>query len=304
MTQKTSILGRVSQLAKANINALIDRAEDPEMMLDQLVRDYTNSIAEAEEAVAQTIANTRMAEEDLRIDGDAVQEWGRKAAAASTKAEQLRGSGDTAGAEKFDNLAKVALTRQISFEREVRDGEPRVAAQNATVEQLKTGLTQMKIKLEDLQNRRSELIARARSAEAQEQVQQSMASIDVMDPTSELSRFEDKIRNQEALVQGRAEAQATTLEDQFDALEDYSDDAEVEARLAALKGGEQKGITTGCPRRAPARPIPTVCRRLAAPLDADVGGSGSFPREVRRPPARRPPRPPAPRRSRGPREST
>ena len=57
MTQKQTILGRVSQLAKANINALLDRAEDPEKMLDQLVRDYTNSIAEAEEAVAQTIAH-------------------------------------------------------------------------------------------------------------------------------------------------------------------------------------------------------------------------------------------------------
>ena len=62
MTQKTSILGRISQLAKANINALLDRAEDPEKMLNQLVADFTNSIAEAEEAVAQTIANTRMAD--------------------------------------------------------------------------------------------------------------------------------------------------------------------------------------------------------------------------------------------------
>ena len=65
MAQKQSILGRISQLTRANINALLDRAEDPEKMLDQLVRDYTNSIAEAEEAVAQTIANTRLADGDL-----------------------------------------------------------------------------------------------------------------------------------------------------------------------------------------------------------------------------------------------
>jgi phage shock protein A len=235
MTQKTSILGRISQLAKANINTLLDRAEDPEKMLDQLVRDYTNSIAEAEEAVAQTIANTRMAEQDLKIDQDAAQEWGQKAAAASTKADQMRGSGDTAGADKFDNLAKVALARQISFEREVKDAEPRIAQQNVTVEQLKEGLTLMRTKLEDLKNRRSQLVARARAAEAQAQVQQSMSSIDVMDPTSELSRFDDKIRRQEATVQGRAEARTTTLEDQFAELEDQGDDAEVEARLAALK---------------------------------------------------------------------
>ena len=86
MAQKQSILGRISQLTRANINALLDRAEDPEKMLDQLVRDYTNSIADAEEAVAQTIAQVRMAEADLKEDQDAAQEWGRKAAAASAKA--------------------------------------------------------------------------------------------------------------------------------------------------------------------------------------------------------------------------
>ncbi|KGN40445.1 PspA/IM30 family protein [Knoellia aerolata] len=235
MTQKTSILGRISQLAKANINSILDRAEDPEKMLNQLVTDFTNSIAEAEEAVAQTIANTRMAEEDLRIDREAAQEWGRKAAAASSKADDLRNAGDTAGADKFDGLAKVALTRQIGYEREVTEAEPRIEQQFATVEQLKNGLTVMRTKLEDLKNRRSQLIARSRSAEAQAQVQQSMSAIDVMDPTSELSRFEDRIRSQEAMVQGRAEAQATTLEDQFAELDDSADDAEVQARLAALK---------------------------------------------------------------------
>lgn len=235
MTQKSSILGRISQLAKANITALLDRAEDPEKMLDQLVIDFTNSIADAEEAVAQTIANTRVAEADLQIDREAAEEWGRKAAAASVKADDLRTAGDAAGADKFDELARMALSRQIGFEREVRDAEPRIAQQNATVDQLKAGLTAMRTKLEDLKSRRSELVARARAAEAQAQVQDSMGAIDVMDPTSELSRFEDKIRMQEATVQGRAEARATTLEDAFAELEDHSDDAEVEARLAALK---------------------------------------------------------------------
>lgn len=235
MTQKQTVLGRVSQLAKANINALLDRAEDPEKMLDQLVRDYTNSIAEAEEAVAQTIANVRMAEADLRSDEEAAQEWGRKAGAASSKAEQLRGSGDTAGAEKFDNLTKVALGRQIQHERDVSEAQPRIAAQNATVEQLKGGLTQMRTKLDDLRGRRDQLVARARSAEAQATVQDAVGSINVMDPTSELSRFEDRVRRQEAMTQGRAEAQATTLEDQFAELEDHGDDAEIEARMAALK---------------------------------------------------------------------
>jgi phage shock protein A len=235
MTQKQTVLGRISQLAKANINALLDRAEDPEKMLNQLVTDFTNSIAEAEEAVSQTIANTRMAEQDMQIDREAAMEWGQKAAAASAKADQLRAGGDAAGADRFDGLAKVALSRQIGFEREVKEAEPRIAQQNATVEQLKQGLTLMKTKLEDLKSRRSELVARARSAAAQAQVQESMDSIDVLDPTSDLARFEDRVRRQEAMVAGRAEAKATSLDDQFAELEDATDDAEVESRLAALK---------------------------------------------------------------------
>ena len=237
MTQKQTLLGRVAQLAKANINSLLDRAEDPEKMLDQLVRDYTNSIAEAEEAVAQTIANTRLAEADLQEDRQAATEWGRKAEAASRKADEMRSGGDTAGAEKFDNLARVALQRQIQFEQDVQAAEPRIVSQNETVETLKSGLTQMRTKLEDLKSRRDQLVARARAAEAQETVQGAMSSIDVMDPTSELGRFEDKIKRQEAMVKGRAEARATTLEDQFAELEDHSHDAEIEARLQQLKGG-------------------------------------------------------------------
>ena len=237
MTQKQTILGRVSQLAKANINALLDRAEDPEKMLDQLVRDFTNSIAEAEEAVAQTIAHVRMAESDLKADQEAAAEWGRKAAAAVAKADELTAAGDSAGAAKFTNLAKIALQRQIQHETEAKDAAPGIEAQNAQVEQLKSGLVTMKTKLEDLKARRSALVARARTVEAQETVQEAIGSLDVMDPTSELGRFEERIREQEALVKGRAEVQATSLEDQFAELEDHSQDAEIEARLAALRNG-------------------------------------------------------------------
>ena len=64
MAEKQSILGRIAQLTRANINALIDQAEDPQKMLDQMVRDYTENIREAEAAVAQTIGQLRMLEQD------------------------------------------------------------------------------------------------------------------------------------------------------------------------------------------------------------------------------------------------
>jgi len=234
---KQTILGRITQLLKANINSLIDQAEDPQLMLDQLVRDFTNSIAEAESAVAQTIGNLRLMEQDHAEDIANAADWGRKALAASAKADQLRSVGNTADADKFDNLAKIAIGRQVSSENEATQAEPSIASQTVTVEALKKGLDGMHAKLSQLTSKRDELIARSNTAAAQGQVLDAIKSIDIMDPTSELGRFEDKIRREEAKVAGQQELAASSLDAQFESLEDLSAQAEVEARLAALKSG-------------------------------------------------------------------
>ncbi|MBX9471197.1 PspA/IM30 family protein [Microcella sp.] len=234
---KQSIFGRIAQLAKANIHALLDSAEDPEKMLDQMVRDYTSSIQEAEAAIAQTIGNLRLLEQDHAEDVAAAQDWGRKALAASAKADELRTAGNTADADKFDNLAKVALGKQLQAETEAKTVEPTIINQNAIVDQLKSGLEAMKGKLDQLRSQRDQLIARAKIADAQAQVIDAVGSIDIMDPTSELGRFEEKIRREEAKVMGRQELAASTLDAQFESLENVGVEIEVEARLAALKSG-------------------------------------------------------------------
>lgn len=238
MAEKQTILGRIAQMTKANINALLDRAEDPEKMLDQMIRDYTNSIAEAEDAVAVTIGNLRLAEADHSEDTRAAQEWGAKALAASQRGDQLRAAGNASEADRFDNLAKVALSKQISFESEARAAEPMIASQTEVVAKLKDGLTAMKVKLDELRRKRDELVARAKSAQAQSQVQEAIGSISILDPTSEVSRFEEKVRREEARVAGQAELAASSLDAQFEELEASSGALEIEARLAQLKAGQ------------------------------------------------------------------
>ena len=234
MAEKQTIIGRIAQLAKANINALLDRAEDPEKMLDQLVRDYTNAIAEAETAVAQTIGNLRMMEEDYNTDVATAQEWGRKAAAASKKADEMRAAGG-ADAQKWDDLAKVALRKQIEAEKSAEEMKPMLDTQRDSVEKLKANLNASRAKLETLRSQRDQLVARQRTAEAQAKLSETISSINVMDPSSELARFEQRVRQQEALVQGRAELAADSFDAQFEELELSSTDAEIEARLAKLK---------------------------------------------------------------------
>ncbi|MGO1769191.1 MAG: PspA/IM30 family protein [Microbacterium sp.] len=239
---KQSIFGRISTLVRANINAMIDQAEDPEKMLDQLIRDFTNNIADAEAAIAETIGGLRLLERDYEEDKQTAAEWGNKAIAASRKADELRTGGDTAGGDKFDNLAKVALQRQITAEKEAKDAEPQIASQTEVVEKLKSGLHGMKSKLTDLKSKRNELVARAKTAEAQNRVHDAVKSIDVMDPTSDLGRFEEKVRRQEALATGKAELAASSLDAQFEQLDDVGELTEVEARLASLKSGGQGQI--------------------------------------------------------------
>jgi phage shock protein A len=230
-----SILGRITQMARANIHAMLDSAEDPQVMLDQMVRDYTVSIDEAEDAVAQIIGNLRLLEQDHREAVDTAAEWGDKAMAASRKADELRAGGDATGADRFDSLARVALRRQLDAEQQVRALEPQIAAQRQVVDKLKDGLGRLREKLSELTAKRNELVARAKMAQAQQQVHDAVRSVDLMDPTSELSRFEDKIRREEARVLGQQELEASSLDAQFEALEDESELTEVDARLAALK---------------------------------------------------------------------
>ena len=235
---QTTILGRVGQLLRANINSMLDGAEDPEKMLDQLVRDFTNNMSDAEDAVAQTIGNLRMVQDDAKEAHDAAIDWGNKAAVASKKADELRAAGSTSDADKFDSLAKLALGRQISFETQGQTFDTQIAQQSALVDQLKDGLNKMAVRRDELVQKRDELVARAKMAKAQTQVQTTLKNVSVMDPTSELSQYEEKVRRQEAMAQGLAEVNANSVDEQFASLQGDEDAAEVDARLAALKAGK------------------------------------------------------------------
>ncbi|MBA2701274.1 MAG: PspA/IM30 family protein [Chloroflexi bacterium] len=234
---QSSILGRVGQLVRANINAILDSAENPEQMLDQLVRDFTDNIAEAEEAVAQTIGNLRMIEDDAQEARSATTDWLDKARAASRRADQLRSESNVAEADRFDELAKIALRRQLGYESQAKTLETQVASQTELAAKLKDGLNKLRAKREDLLQKRDELVSRAKMAQAQEQVQTSLKSVSVLDPTSDLSRFEERVRRQEAQVRGREEVAASSLEEQFASLDSDEDEVEVETRLADLKAG-------------------------------------------------------------------
>jgi phage shock protein A len=239
-----SILGRIGQLVRANLNAALDAAEDPERMLDQLVRDYTSNIREAEAAVAQIVGDLRLLEADEREATDAVRDWRQKAEAASLKADQLRANGQAAEADRFDALTRVALRRQIGYEEQARALGDQVTQLRALTDKLKEGLGKLRIKLDELTQKRNELVSRGTVARAQVRIHEAMNSASLMDPTSELHRFEERVRREEAFAQGLEEVSADPLDEQFAQLDAEQDEREVDARLAQLKSGEASRLAT------------------------------------------------------------
>ena len=142
-------------------------------------------------------------------------------------------------------MAKIALRRQISYEGQATTLETQASQQAELAEKLKDGLNKLRAKREELVQKRDELVSRAKMAQAQEQVQVSLQSVSVLDPTSEISRFEEGIRRQEAMVRGREEVAASSLEEQFASLDDDEDEVEVETRLAQLKTAAEGSRSRG-----------------------------------------------------------
>lgn len=227
-----SIFSRISNLARANINAIIDGAEDPEKMIDQLVRDYTSAITDARGEVATVIGQLRLTEQDRDEATQSAAEWGNKAKAASRAADE---ASDPAEQARLNDLATVALRKQLSLEQEAERLTAKVTADTEVTNTLKANLQKMDVRLETLKTKRQELVSRSKMAKAQKTVQQAVSSVNAADPTSELARFEDRIRNEEAQVAGFKELESESLEEQFASLDRDAADAEVAQRLADLK---------------------------------------------------------------------
>jgi phage shock protein A len=204
------ILDRMSNILRANINALLDQAEDPEKTLDQIIRDMADAIGQARGQVAEMIAQEKLLEADMERNLNLGREWGQKAELAVSR-----------GA---DDLAKEALRRKIDYERNAQAYTSQLQAQQDVVNKLKHDLEQLEGKYEGAIRNREALIARHRRAVAQQKVAQTAAQLTAIDPTSELARMETRIRQEEARAAAITEVNnRPTLEDQFAALESDQD---------------------------------------------------------------------------------
>ncbi|HID86890.1 MAG TPA: PspA/IM30 family protein [Anaerolineae bacterium] len=212
------ILDRISNILRANINDLLDHAEDPEKMLEQIIRDMEGAIKEARSQVAEMIAQEKLIKADLEESRRLAAEWEKKAELAVSK-----------GA---DDLALEALRRKNDYDAHTEVYEKQWTAQKEAVSKLKSQLQQLEAKYEAAVRNKEVLIARRKRAAAQRQIAAAEARLSTVDYSAELERMERRIMEEEARAAAMAELAEEPLEERFEALEE---DTALQEQLAALK---------------------------------------------------------------------
>lgn len=219
-----SILDRVSTLVRANLNDLLDRAEDPEKMIRQVLIDMHNQLIQVKTQVAAAMADEQKLYQRYLENQRQADDWQRKAELAVS-----RGS---------DDLAREALARHNTFQSTADGFKAQYEEQKKQVEQLKAGLDQLQRKIEEAEARKDLLIARARRAEAEQRVHETLGTVSRANAMTDFSRLEDRVAEKEARAKAAVELDKDSLEDKFAALET---DSKVEDQLAALKAKMGQG---------------------------------------------------------------
>lgn len=216
------IFSRVTDIFKSNVNDALDKAEDPEKMLKQMVLEMEESVNKTTLAVAQGIANEKNLFKKLNKANEDVVEWQEKAKKALM-----------AGRE---DLAKQALEKKAISQKNVQDLTPIYHQAKDTAEKMKSQLDQLKMKLDEARQRQSTLIARSQSAKAQKLINQSFSGVG-SDAFSKFDKFEGKIEvlEAEAEAYGHLAEGDKSLEDEFRLLDVSSSDDEL-LRLKAEMG--------------------------------------------------------------------
>jgi phage shock protein A len=201
-----ALLERVSTLVRANLNDLVDKAEQPEKMIKQVILDMHNQFLQVKTQVAIAIADQHLLEKRRKENEDKVGEWMRKAELAVDKRQ--------------DDLARAALERVESF-RELTDGfAQQITDQKAQVENLKTALRQLEQKLTEAQAKADLLIAQHRRARAAGKASDAkLTAGNGSSAASAFDRMKNKVAHSAALSQAKSEMAADNMEERLAVLE-------------------------------------------------------------------------------------
>jgi phage shock protein A len=213
-----ALLERVSTLIRANLNDLVDKAEDPEKMIKQVILDMQNQLMQVKTQVAIAIADQHVLERKQRENTEKESEWIRKAELAVDK--------------KQDDLARAALERSMSYKQMAESFTSLVADQKTEVENLKSALRKLEQKLAEAETKSDMLIAQHRRSRASAKASDAQMAIGDQKKIATFDRMKSKVQTAAAVSQAKAELANDELEDRFAVLEKED---EIERLLNELK---------------------------------------------------------------------
>ncbi|MEK6687831.1 MAG: PspA/IM30 family protein [Gemmatimonadota bacterium] len=225
------IFDRLSALFKSNINDLISRAENPEKMLNQLITDMKTQLAKAKQEAASAIADEKRLQADAEQLKKQAEDWERRAMLAVQ--------------EGRDDLAAQALMRYNEALQGAQQLHETWLRHKAETENLKVSLRQLHDRIEEAKRKKNILVARAKRAEAQQRIQETMAGMGDKSAFESFERMAEKIEDIERKALAAAELQQEFSGDdligQFKALE-YKGSAdqqllELKAKMGMLGAG-------------------------------------------------------------------
>ena len=220
------IFSRLGTLFKSNINDMISKAEDPEKMLNQVIVDMKQQLVEAKKQVAIAIADEKRLRKQYEKEAESAREWEKKAMMAIK-------AGD-------DGLAKEALVRKGEHDKLTSEYEKQWKLQADATGKLKDQLRMLNSKIEEAKRKKNLLIARAKRAEAQKTIQETMSGLNDTSAFDTFDRMASKVDQIEAEAEASAELagemSGDTLQSRFAALEEASGTDEALEALKAKMG--------------------------------------------------------------------
>jgi phage shock protein A len=214
-----ALLERVATLIRANLNDLIDKAEDPEKMIKQVITDMQNQLLQVKTQVAIAIADQHVLEKKRQEHADKQTEWMRKAELAVDK-------------KQADDLVRAALERSMTYAQMKASFDQQVEDQNTQVENLKTALHKLEQKLAEAQSKCDLLIAQHRRSRALSKATAAQMVIADDSNSATFDRMKSKVRRAEAVSEARAELVAGDVDGRFAALEKQE---QIDKLLSELK---------------------------------------------------------------------
>jgi phage shock protein A len=213
-----ALLERVTTLIRANINDLIDKAEDPEKMIKQIILDIENQLLQVKTQVAIALADQHLLLKKQKENEEKAEEWMRKAELAVDK--------------KKDDLARGALERQMSYRQLAESFSQQVQDQKIQADNLKNALHKLEQKLSEAQSKRDLLLAQHRRARALGKAADAHNKVGDGSKTAAFERMKDSVMHSEAVSRAKFELISEDLDDR---MADLEKEDRIDRLLAEIK---------------------------------------------------------------------